>query len=243
MPEPFDTACNVITRQQMMTINRLVIQRLMVSSLFEYVEYSQRILLNDRFLSENPDIDVTLTVINPEERNFYNVVATLSLRWRQETDEVMDESGDLWSKFSLAVSPAIYSMATSDDRRDLTNNFFKRVVIINSLHEFVNEVIEMAPQPVKILTCTSKERIVRERKIRDMQVISLFVNALRTTHASLCRRMRAGGKSKNVPRDLIHGLSPGIHEVTVTRQAWRRRVYSLEVPANGKDQPVMRRLK
>ena len=236
-------SCNSITNQQMMTINRLIIQRLMVSSLFEYVESSQRDFLNNRFLSENPDIDFTVSIINPEERKFYNVVATLGLRWAQEGSDVIDAMGDSWTKFSLIVSPAIYSTATSTDRRDLSDNFFKRVVIINALHDFVNEVIEMVPQPVKVLTCTRDERIIRERKFKDMQVISLFVDALRTTHSCLCRRMRVGGKSRRVSRDLTPSLSHGIHEVNVFRRGHPRRVYSLEVPADDNEMSVMRRLK
>jgi len=232
------------TQNDKKAISRLVIQKILASGLGEYISETEWKGVNEQFLSENPDKDLSFNLKldrKDSSSSYYsaNAVATLGLKWVTDEMEVQDLEGNVWTKQHLKVIPSISSTYSLDYA-----SFMRRTDILLVMRELMTQIREMVPEPIKVMTLDNSARVARDKKIQYDAACKYLIGELSSTQRYLRRNMRVGGTSRVLDKSTCSNVLPGTYEFAIndgTRHRPKMKHYSLTIPENPNYSPFFKR--
>ena len=123
-------------------ISRLVLQKVLASGSVKWMKSSHFESVSKTFLSDEPDREVYIQYIlkkpGVNENSYGNDIVTLSLKWLDAAEEILDPDGNVWKSCQLKISPSISS--TYGDKEE---NFVPRVECMSEVRSLIDEIREM----------------------------------------------------------------------------------------------------
>lgn len=220
---------------------RLVLQKILSSSVIPYISDNLHKDLSTLFLSDTPDKDISLVLKNPGARDsYYNNICSAQIIWEQSKDEIQDLDGNVWVTYSLKITPEISSMYSSP-----LETFQVRLAAFNALNDLLTEVNDMMSRPIRVLHLNNEQRAQRDKKRKDETAISGFRHLIITDGREIRRNLRVGGKSRSVSAHHVCLFDPGNYTFEVndgSKNRPRFKKYSLTIPENPNYHAYIRRI-
>ena len=230
-----------VTGDEKKIISRLILQRILMSETLRHVDKNAQELLSKQFLSDEPDKDVEIAYRDQTMRSqYYNTVANVKVKWEQGKDELQDLEGNVWSTYSLNISPSIGSSYSS-----ALESFTLRSEILFSVSELFNEIQAMAPKPIRVMALDNAGRLAREDKRRYDAAVTQIRSLIRGDGKHLRSGLRKNGSARSIPRSLIPNITGGTYIVTVDDGSRYRKVlknYEVRVPGTPTFDARIRRI-
>ena len=226
------------TKDQLKIISRLALQRIMSSEALQYLRKHSADAVSSQFLSDTPEKEISLYFSLPSDRErtsyYSNSVCEMSMKWLQSPDEIVDLEGNAWSTYCLVMNVTLGSFYNIPYK-----SFEGRAEVIQACTELFEEINDLAPEPVRVLTLNNEERISRDETRRVTTIGQTLADMFVREHRAFRRGLRVGGRGKPVPREIVNavtGTKPGTYEFTTHEGSRRRpvvRQYVLKVPVNA----------
>ena len=215
-------------------ISRLVLQKVLASGSVKWMKSSHFESVSKTFLSDEPDREVYIQYIlkkpGVNENSYGNDIVTLSLKWLDAAEEILDPDGNVWKSCQLKISPSISS--TYGDKEE---NFVPRVECMSEVRSLIDEIREMISGPIRTMILDNDGRIARDAKRKYDTACDKIASKLKYENRDVRHNLRAGGRARSVHRNVFTGFDSGTYTVVVndgSNRTPRYKKYSIVIPQN-----------
>jgi hypothetical protein len=209
--------------------NRLVVQRVLSAPAAKYLEKKNYDSLSRAFLSEAPDFPLEIRFSVPNSRSsYYDSICALTVSWTVAENENNDEDGNVWRYHKLVTKTTISSCYEGEQ-------FETRLECMNLVKDLIDQVRDLAPEPIRLMTLNSEQRLARDTARKKEAAFALFVSAMKSTGKKLRANMRIGGRARGLPQGLAMAFDPGTYLIDVNDGSARRprtKTYMVMIPEN-----------
>lgn len=215
------------------TISRLIIGKILSSSSSKWMRNKSYEKLSAEFLSTEPEKDIFISYglkkSGIDDAAYSSEIASLSIRWVDQNEEIIDPEGNVWKMSYLKIVPSLCSAYS-----DKEDSFSARVDCLTEVNATVSEIRKMVPGSIKSMILDNAGRIERNsRKIYDENCESIKSVIVAQ---GLAKNLRKGGKGKTFSRErfpasILNGKYEIIFE-TGTRRLPVVKKYTVVVPEN-----------
>lgn len=216
------------------SISRVVIGKILSSPSMKWLKSDHYKKLSCSFLSEAPENEMYLIFIiknaSVSENSYGIEIMTLSIKWIDSIDEIIDPDGNVWISSSLKITPIICS-----NYGDRDENFSIRVECLREIVGLLGELKEFVPGPVRTMILDNDGRIARE----EGNIHNKFCEELKSiiSMGKFSNNLRIKGSTHTIPRELIEKkkIPSGRYIISYThgpRSSPVTRKYAVTIPAN-----------
>lgn len=212
-------------------LSRLILQKILTSESTQYMSKESHDKISASFLSDNPDKDLILTYrFKGTSSSYYNNIAEMQIGWKSDQKEIQDLEGNIWSAYQISINTTIMSSCSNSQQQ-----FLDRAECISQIRDLILDIQEMVPEPIRVMTLTSDQRIVRDKMRKNEQDCNMIREVI-TAHGNKIRRgVRLNGV-RRFYKTLIENVSPGDYNVEVNDGSARKpriKKYFVSIPKDG----------
>jgi hypothetical protein len=232
---------NQATLDEKKIISRLILQRILASDVSQFLAEDSLRTVNDAFLSEEPDRDISLKFkLLKSKSDYYSMIMDAHLKWELGKNELVDLEGNVWVTYTLKIGTSISSSFNGS-----LESFLERATCIAGGSDLLSEIAAMVPNSIRVKTLTNDQRIDRDNRVRHEKSCYTFENMFELEHKTLRKGLRCGGRNRGVLRNLVEGHEPGKYELVINDGSRRRpklKKYLLTIPVNPEFSALLRRI-
>lgn len=203
---------NISNYENMRVLNRLILQKILISDSSKYLKKVSSETINRLFISDLPEIiDISLgyKTSGPKD-TYYTHVIDMNMTWIKNK-ELVDDEGNVWvsHKFDINFNIASSFKTSSQELEDKLN-------VLNAVSSLKRELCELVPHPVRIMVLDNTGRLKRENETLHKNFL-IGAQDFLLKNKCIWSGLRAHGQMREIKREepFFAGIKPGIYNVSL----------------------------
>jgi hypothetical protein len=228
---------NICENNDKRTISRIIIGKILSAAASRWIDTKSYEKLSANFLSSDPEKDLYVSYQkklgvddNSFTNSYGNEILSLSIKWIDANEEIVDPDGNVWISSRLRIAPSICSSFGDEEE-----NFPVRVACINEISNLVSEIREFVPDTIRAMTLDNTARLDREKK-RIYEKRCLLISEAVASYGIARGMRREKSKAFSPHEKLLKAGLPGGNYVITYETGTRRnpivKTYVVTIPEN-----------
>ena len=222
-------------KKTLTSINRVVIQKIMSSSISRFFRKMDMQRLQSTFLSSSPSLDFSIEAYTQlvGKDTYYGRIVTLTFSWKLSDSEAVDSKGNVWRSRTLVNDMYLHPRSTRDEE-----SLNEVVELVNGFRDLTRSLRETTGDKMWFIELSPDAREIRDKALRKEKTQKQIVDMI---ERGLTSRMRVGSL-RGIPNEKAEDMSPGIY--TISHRVSRRvtHTYEVSVSEDARLRPVVKRV-